>query len=65
MASVACINSPSSTTITGDREAVERLQKALEEDSVFNRLLKVDTAYHSHHMNAVAPRYKEALGNSK
>ncbi|RTE81726.1 hypothetical protein BHE90_003791 [Fusarium euwallaceae] len=61
--SVACINSPVSTTLTGDKEAVEDLQKFLEKASVFNRLLKVDTAYHSHHMRTVAPRYLDALGD--
>ncbi|SPO04420.1 related to lovastatin nonaketide synthase [Cephalotrichum gorgonifer] len=63
LASVACVNSPNSTTITGDREAVEHLHELLDGVSVFNRLLKVDTAYHSHHMKEVAPRYEDALGN--
>lgn len=63
--SIACINSPVSTTITGDREAVEGLQKVFEANSIFSRLLKVDTAYHSHHMEVVALRYEQALGNSK
>ncbi|KAF7547181.1 hypothetical protein G7Z17_g7924 [Cylindrodendrum hubeiense] len=61
--SVACINSPVSTTLTGDKEAVEHLQEILNRDSVFNRLLKVDTAYHSYHMSTVAPRYLKALGD--
>ncbi|KAF4951266.1 hypothetical protein FSARC_12965 [Fusarium sarcochroum] len=63
LASIACINSPLSTTITGDRKAVELVQKLLEKDGVFNRLLRVDTAYHSHHMSIIAPRYGEELGN--
>lgn len=63
--SVACVNSPVSTTLTGDKEAVEDVQQLLEKASVFNRLLKVDTAYHSHHMRAVAPRYLDALGEGE
>lgn len=63
--SIACVNSPQSTTLSGDRKAVEHLQKLLEKDSVFNRLLRVDTAYHSHHMSVIAPRYEKELGNSK
>ncbi|KFH44962.1 Nonribosomal peptide synthetase-like protein [Hapsidospora chrysogenum ATCC 11550] len=63
LASIACVNSPQSTTLTGDRQAVEHVQKLLEKDSVFNRLLRVDTAYHSHHMSIVAPRYEKELGN--
>src|SRR6186713_3225 len=31
-------------------------------DGVFNRLLKVDTAYHSHHMQKVADTYLRCLG---
>ncbi|KAJ3532687.1 hypothetical protein NM208_g8327 [Fusarium decemcellulare] len=64
LASIACVNSPLSTTLTGDRNAVEHVQKLLEKDGVFNRLLRVDTAYHSHHMSVIAPRYEEELGNS-
>jgi acyl transferase domain-containing protein len=63
--SVACINSPISTTITGDKEAVADLQQILENASVFNRLLKVDTAYHSHHMKIISPKYLAALGDGE
>jgi hypothetical protein len=51
--------------LTGDEEAVKDLQRLLEKASVFNRLLKVDTAYHSHHMRTVAPRYLDALGEGE
>lgn len=46
---IGCENSPSSTTISGDREAlgkfIENLQK--ESPDVFVRQLHVDNAYHS------------------
>ncbi|KAF5549198.1 polyketide synthase [Fusarium mexicanum] len=58
---VACINSPESTTISGDVAALDELQAALEQASVFNRRIKVDAAYHSHHMEAVAPSYLYSL----
>lgn len=54
---VACINSPSSTTVSGDATAVWNLKKVLDEDGIFARLLKVDTAYHSHHMRLVSDDY--------
>jgi acyl transferase domain-containing protein len=54
---VACINSPASTTISGDDDAIDELAGILSKLSVFNRKLKVDTAYHSHHMVAVAEQY--------
>jgi acyl transferase domain-containing protein len=62
---VACVNSPMSTTISGDKAAIEALKNILDEVSVFARILKVDTAYHSHHMKIVAQRYWRALGESE
>ncbi|KAI0152762.1 putative polyketide synthase [Xylariaceae sp. FL1272] len=61
-AMVACINSPSSTTVSGDEPAVSMLQAKLQENGTFARLLKVDTAYHSHHMQAVGDEYLARLG---
>lgn len=58
---VACINSPSSTTMAGDVEAVEELEGLLKADDIFARRLRVDTAYHSHHMEPVADSYRKAL----
>nr|ALQ32923.1 putative polyketide synthase [Fusarium redolens] len=58
---VACVNSPESTTVSGDVAALEELQAALSEASVFNRRIKVDSAYHSHHMEVVAPSYLSSL----
>ncbi|KAK5055904.1 hypothetical protein LTR84_012454 [Exophiala bonariae] len=64
-ASVACVNSPSSVTVSGDESAVFELQKLLNDDSVFNRLLKVDIAYHSHHMKAVCGTFGDAISAVK
>lgn len=58
---VACINSPSSTTISGDALAVASLEEALKADGIFARRLKVDTAYHSHHMKSVGGDYLKRL----
>ena len=60
--SLACINSPYSTTVSGDESAVLDLQKRLNAIGVFNRRLKVDTAYHSHYMQKVADDYFYSLG---
>ena len=59
---VACANSPSSTTVSGDEGAIDELQAILEEASTFARKLKVDTAYHSHHMESVADSYLDSMG---
>ncbi|KAM0421170.1 hypothetical protein ACHAPT_011062 [Fusarium lateritium] len=62
---VACVNSPISTTISGDETAIDELKQILDEESIFNRKLKVDTAYHSHHMKKVAAEYLESIAHVK
>ncbi|KFY27180.1 hypothetical protein V493_03667 [Pseudogymnoascus sp. VKM F-4281 (FW-2241)] len=59
--SLACVNSPGSTTISGDRDAIEELKTLLEGKSIMAKVLAVDVAYHSHHMRAVAEHYLESL----
>lgn len=58
---VACLNSPTSVTASGDVTAIEELEKLLKEDNVFVRRLRVDAAYHSHHMKAISDTYCEWL----
>ncbi|KAI1086563.1 putative polyketide synthase [Rostrohypoxylon terebratum] len=58
---VACINSPSSTTVSGDVRALSDFELALDADGVFVRQLRVDTAYHSHHMRLVSGYYLSRL----
>ena len=58
---VACVNSPSSTTISGDVAAIDELQNKLETEKLFARKLAVEVAYHSHHMAPVAEEYLAAI----
>ncbi|KAK5065043.1 hypothetical protein LTR84_000878 [Exophiala bonariae] len=58
---VACINSPASTTLSGDEPAVLYIAEMLRSGGVFTRRLKVETAYHSHHMEKVASSYLKSL----
>ena len=58
---VACVNSPRSVTVSGDRSAIMSLQSILEARQIFVRRLGVNTAYHSHHMEVVADHYLAAL----
>ncbi|KAI6712167.1 polyketide synthase 1 [Diplocarpon mali] len=60
---IACFNSPSSLTISGDEAALDELQALIEAKQMFNRKLQVDVAYHSHHMKLVADEYSEALSS--
>lgn len=54
---VACINSPESTTISGDECAIDELKAALDAQSIFARKLRVDQAYHSHRMHKATAAY--------
>ncbi|KAJ4343988.1 hypothetical protein N0V95_006473 [Ascochyta clinopodiicola] len=58
---VACRNSPSSVTISGDLPGIEELETLLQADGVFARKLQVPAAYHSHHMEPLAEAYAEWL----
>ena len=60
---VACINSPSSVTISGDTPAIDQLLSILTGEGVFARKLQVDIAYHSPHMQTIAQDYYELLAN--
>jgi len=60
---IACINSPSSMTVSGDGGAISEIQKLADKRSVWNRRLKIDVAYHSHHMLLVADTYRSLLGD--
>ncbi|RAL66180.1 hypothetical protein DID88_005852 [Monilinia fructigena] len=58
---IACFNSPSSLTISGDEQIIDELQALMEQKQMFNRKLQVDVAYHSHHMSLVAEDYRSCL----
>ncbi|KAI3317853.1 putative polyketide synthase [Xylariaceae sp. AK1471] len=58
---VAACNSSSSVTLSGDDDAIEEVQAVFEDDNKFTRRLKVDQAYHSHHMVSIADSYADAL----
>ena len=58
---IACFNAPSLMTVSGDESAIEELQFLAEEDKVFSRNLRVEIAYHSYHMDAIALEYLEAI----
>ncbi|OAR02827.1 hypothetical protein LLEC1_01602 [Akanthomyces lecanii] len=58
---VAASNAPNSVTLSGDKEAITEAKVVLDSDGIFARELKVDTAYHSHHMLACAEPYLESL----
>lgn len=58
---VAASNSQDSVTFSGDADAIEHVKGVLDDESVFARHLRVDKAYHSHHMAPCADPYVQAL----
>uniref|UniRef100_A0A093XSQ6 Lovastatin nonaketide synthase n=1 Tax=Talaromyces marneffei PM1 TaxID=1077442 RepID=A0A093XSQ6_TALMA len=56
-ATVACVNSPASVTVSGDIPAIEELESILQTRQIFNRRLKIDVAYHSDHMKKISEAY--------
>lgn len=63
--SVAAHNSPASVTLSGDADSVTRAKNVFEEEKKSARLLKVDTAYHSHHMLPCSDPYIGSLRTCK
>ena len=60
-ACIACKNSPSSTTISGDLSAIHQIEGMLTLDGVFARRIMVSTAYHSNHMGVIADLYLDSI----
>lgn len=62
---VAAHNAQSSVTLSGDADAIEEARLVFEEEKKFTRVLKVEKAYHSHHMLPCSAAYLEALRNCR
>ncbi|KAI7971504.1 hypothetical protein EIK77_001380 [Talaromyces pinophilus] len=63
---IACHNSPSSVTISGDAPALAEIKAAMDAESIFARLVKTSgKAYHSHHMKPSADTYKNFIQKAK
>lgn len=58
---IAASNAPASVTLSGNIDAIHEVQATLEERKKFVRVLKVDTAYHSHHMDPCAAPYLRSI----
>ncbi|CAG8902537.1 unnamed protein product [Penicillium egyptiacum] len=58
---VACVNSPSSVTLSGDVPAIVEAEKMIKADGHLAKRLGVNRAYHSSHMKAVSKLYRHLL----
>ena len=62
---IAASNSSASVTLSGDVDAIEEIKQVFDEEKKFTRLLKVDRAYHSHHMQQCVKAYVRSLQQCK
>lgn len=58
---VAAHNSPTSITLSGDVDAVSLAKDVFNDENKFARVLRVDTAYHSAHMQRCSGPYLKAM----
>src|SRR5262245_13835505 len=61
--SLAVVNTPGSTVVSGSSEAVERWVRRLGEEGVFCRQVNVDYASHSAEMDPILPELERALSD--
>lgn len=59
---IACINSPSNVTLSGDEAGINQLKEHLDRDQIFAQKLKTGVAYHSKAMEPIAEEYLRCLG---
>lgn len=59
--SIAVQNSPKSTVVSGDPDALQDVMQKLQAQEIFNRLIKVDVASHSPQMDPIRPELVESL----
>ena len=62
---MAAVNSPTSCTLSGDKDAIQQIIESCEKEKIFCRALRSEIAYHSHHMSCVAQPYENALSDAK
>ena len=61
---VAASNSSASITLSGDEDAIDQAMEVFNDEQKFARRLKVDTAYHSFHMEPCAMPYLASISHS-
>ena len=59
--SIAAMNGPTTTTLSGARESLESIAAELQRQGTFHRWLRVEVPYHSHYMEPLKPALRDAL----
>ncbi|MBN3801758.1 SDR family NAD(P)-dependent oxidoreductase [Paraburkholderia sp. Ac-20336] len=62
-ATIAAVNSPTSVTVAGDSDAIVQLNEVLTVEHIFSRILKVEVAYHSHHIDPFEAEFNASLAS--
>lgn len=60
---VAVVNSPGMVTLAGDREPLEKIVCELQEDGKFVRMLRINYAFHTHHMDSIQDELLDVLSH--
>ncbi|VUC32029.1 unnamed protein product [Clonostachys rosea] len=63
--SVACLNSPTNCTVSGEESSIDQLKGCLDADQVVAQKLRTGVAYHSPAMREISAEYKELLRTLK
>lgn len=61
--SIAVVNSNNSLVLSGDADAIQTIANHLENENRFQRLIKVDVASHSVHMQGIDEQLKNSLSD--
>lgn len=59
---IACVNSPSNVTLSGNEKAIDQLKIHLDADGIFSQKLKTGVAYHSPVMQSIVEEYLSCVG---
>lgn len=60
---VACVNSPTNVTVSGEEAHIDLLKSFLDADKAFFRKLRVGMAYHYVQMQEIADQYLKKIGS--
>lgn len=61
--SLAVINTPESTVVSGEKSAIADLQKVLEEASIKTKILRTSHAFHSYMMEPILEEFKASFSS--
>lgn len=60
---IACVNSNSNVTVSGNMDAIKIENQLLQEDDTFSRILNVEVAYHSPYMLNACRTFESLIGD--